>query len=168
MSRKVYHVFNLEMGQLRIRTDWAHLLGVTVPALAASNRKSLAQSARRHRSNLMRSIRRALTWQFIYLSTAPWRWGRLKRVPRFAAPYSETLPEELRRLNRSPPPRSSGRPHPVASDNDMAHVRSRIFLHACHPRLVNAYRSRTLIPIRFSYLVPGPSISKVAQNCPNP
>ena len=27
-----------------------------------------------------------LTWQFMYLPTAPWRWGRLKWVPRFAVP----------------------------------------------------------------------------------
>ena len=114
-----------------------------------------------HRSNLVRSIRRALTWQFMYLPTAPWRWGRLKWVQRFAAPSLETLPEERRRLDRSPPSRSRGRPHPVASDNGMAHVRSRIFLHACHHRLVNSYRRRTLIPITFSDAVPGPSISQV-------
>jgi hypothetical protein len=34
----------------------------------------------------LRSTRRALTWQFMYIPTAPWRWGRLKWVPRLAAP----------------------------------------------------------------------------------
>jgi hypothetical protein len=47
---------------------------------------ALRASVRRHRSDLVRSIRRALTWQLMYLPTAPWRWGRLKWVPRFAAP----------------------------------------------------------------------------------
>jgi hypothetical protein len=49
MSRKIYHLFNLEMRQPRIRTDWAHLLGFTVPALAASNWKSLARVGPTHR-----------------------------------------------------------------------------------------------------------------------
>ena len=52
----------------------------------------LVPFVRRHRSNLERSIRRALTWQFMYLPTAPWRWGRLKWVPRFAAPSRRLSP----------------------------------------------------------------------------
>jgi hypothetical protein len=47
---------------------------------------ALRASVRRHRSHLVRSIRRALTWQFMDLPTAPWRWGRRKGVPRFATP----------------------------------------------------------------------------------
>ncbi len=39
---------------------------------------------RRHRSRLVRSVRIALTWQFMYLPTAPWRWEPLKWVQRFA------------------------------------------------------------------------------------
>ena len=34
----------------------------------------------------LRNTRRALTWQFMYIPTEPWRWGRLKWVPRLAAP----------------------------------------------------------------------------------
>ncbi len=41
---------------------------------------------------LLRNTRRALTWQFIYIPTEPWRWGRLKWVPRLAAPWSELYP----------------------------------------------------------------------------
>jgi hypothetical protein len=43
-------------------------------------------------------------------------------VPRFAAPWSETLPDERRRRNRSLPPRSCGRPHLVACDKGMLSV----------------------------------------------
>jgi len=56
----------------------------------------------------LRRIRRALTWQFMYIPIEPWRWGRLKWMSRLPAPWSETLPEEQRRLNRSPPPRRRG------------------------------------------------------------
>jgi len=87
----------------------------------------LARFGPTHRSNLERSIRRALNWQFMDLPTAAWRCGRLKWVPRFAAPESETFPEKRRRLNRSPPNRSRGRPHPVASDTGMARVGFRFF-----------------------------------------
>ena len=77
-------------------------------------------------------------------------------------------PRGTETANRSPPAQSRGRPHPVASDNGMAHARSRIFPCTCHPRLVNGYRRRTLIPITFSDVVLGPSISQVPQNWPNP
>src|SRR4051794_29136331 len=36
----------------------------------------------------------------MYIPTAAWRCGRLKWVPRFAAPWSVTFPEERRQLNR--------------------------------------------------------------------
>src|SRR5262249_45724594 len=100
-------------------------------------RPILRASVRRHRSDLVRSTRRALTGRFLDLTTSPWRWGRLKGMPRIAAPESETLPEEWRRLNRSPPPRGRGCPHPVASDKGMARLRFRLFLYASHPRLGN-------------------------------
>ncbi len=34
----------------------------------------------------LRNTRCALTWQFIYIPREPRRWGRLKWVPRLAAP----------------------------------------------------------------------------------
>jgi hypothetical protein len=68
-------------------------------------------------------------------------------------------------LTSTPDPRS---PHPVASDNGMADVRTRNFLYACHHRLVNGYRTRTLIPSTLSDVVPVPSITQVAQIWPNP
>ena len=42
----------------------------------------------------LRNTRRALTWQFMCIPAEPWRWGQLKRVPRLAAPWLETLPAE--------------------------------------------------------------------------
>jgi len=78
--------FEVKSGQL-----YLNRVGACPPALQSPRRSLrtgslLRASGPTHRSNLVRSIRRALTWQFMYLPTAPWRWGRLKWVPRFAAP----------------------------------------------------------------------------------
>ncbi len=48
--------------------------------------KKLARVGPTTPKQFLRSIRHALTWQFMHIPTAPWRWGRLKWVPRFAVP----------------------------------------------------------------------------------
>jgi hypothetical protein len=87
--------------------------GYVAPVLSShchSRASFLRASVRRHRSSLERRIRRARNWQFMELPTAARRCGQRKCLPRFAAPWSETFPEQRRRLNRSPPTRSRGRP----------------------------------------------------------
>jgi hypothetical protein len=78
-------------------------------------RGMLRASVRRHRSHLERSLRLALNWKLMDLATATSRCGRLKGVPRFAAPEVEPLPEKRRRRGRSPPTRSRGFSHPCCS-----------------------------------------------------
>jgi hypothetical protein len=90
-------------------------------------------SVRRHRSNLVQSSTRALTWQFMDRPTAPGRSGRLRCVLGFAASESKTFHGERRRLNGSAPTRSRGRPYPVASDTGMTRVDVGTFLCAFHP-----------------------------------
>jgi hypothetical protein len=87
--------------------------------------------------------RHAPSGQSMYLPTRARRCGRLKWVPRTVAPSPGTFPERRRRLNRSPPTRGRGRPHPASSDTGMAHVRFLPFLYAHHPRLVNGYPRST-------------------------
>ncbi len=71
------------------RSRWKHLTSLFLLTMFAGIQladQDLARVSPTHRSNLERSIRRALAWQFSYLPTAAWRWGRLKWVRRFAAP----------------------------------------------------------------------------------
>jgi hypothetical protein len=77
----------------------------------------------------------------MYLAPAAWRCGRLKGVPRLAAPRSETSPEGRTRLNRSPPTRIRGPPIPLLPTlaGPVSDIGS--FLYGCHPRPVNGYRS---------------------------
>jgi hypothetical protein len=57
--------------------------------------------------------------------------------------WSETFPEERRRLNRSPPTRCRSRPHLVPSGAAWPAWDSGPLLHPCHPRPVNAYTLRS-------------------------
>jgi hypothetical protein len=54
------------------------------PLLVAS--PQLARLGPTTPKQFLRNTRRDVIWQFMYISTEPWRWGRLKWVPRLAAP----------------------------------------------------------------------------------
>jgi hypothetical protein len=72
-----------------------------------SAQQSLARIGPTHRSNLERSIKRALCWQFMYLPTAAWRCGRLKWGER-QLKYSRAWARDPRA--RAHPDRDSGPP----------------------------------------------------------
>src|SRR5262245_44581982 len=72
-------------------------------ALSSEPTFALRASVRRHRSNLERSIRLALTWRFVHIPTGAWRRERPSYVPRFGASRTETPPEKRSWPNRSTP-----------------------------------------------------------------
>jgi hypothetical protein len=80
-------IFLLELGHIDLIGEGINVVMFTGAFHRPdTNRQSRCAQVRHHRSNLVRTIRRALTGQFMDLPRAPWRWGRLNWVPRFAAP----------------------------------------------------------------------------------